>query len=659
MSPKAHFAAALGLFLAVAGLFLAVSDTATNAAGEVVSVWMTTADRSRLLQQQSSVVFGADSGSFPTIDVNEGTQYQSIDGFGASLTESSAVVINGMSASARDTLLRNLFSRSGSGIGLSILRNPMGASDFATGNYSYDDTCCDLNDFNINRDMQAIVPIMKQIRAINPNVLLMGVPWSAPGWMKTSGSMNGGWLHWHYYQTHAQYFVKFIQAYQAQGIPVWAVTPQNEPMHETTGYPTMRMEPTDQANFVKNNLGPALRDAGLGGVKIVILDHNWDLINFPRTILNDAAANSFVAGTGWHCYSAGLPNQTTLHNEFPSKDMWHTECSDGGWIGDWAANWDRGMREMTIDVIRHWAKGTIKWNLALNGSNGPTNGGCTNCYGTVTVNGSTVTYNAEYYYLGHASKFVDRGARRIASNEPSPIKSVAFRNPNGGKVLIAYNTGTGSSTFKVRWNGQAFSYTLPGRAAATFTWNTGTATPTTPPRATATATSRPGSTPTATSRPRATATATATPSGGQTIANGTYRIIARHSGKALDVANNGTADGTNVQQWTYGGGNNQRWNVTHLGSGQYQIQSVSANKALDVANVGTTNGSNVHIWTYVAGNNQKWTITSVGSGYYRVSPVHAPALALDVSGPSTADGANVHVWTYGGGTNQQWQFLAP
>jgi beta-glucanase (GH16 family) len=154
----------------------------------------------------------------------------------------------------------------------------------------------------------------------------------------------------------------------------------------------------------------------------------------------------------------------------------------------------------------------------------------------------------------------------------------------------------------------------------------------------------------------ATPTPTAAP---QTIANGTYRIIARHSGKALDVSNNGTADGSNVHQWTYGGGNNQRWTVTHLGSGQYQIQSVSANKALDVAGAGTANGSNVHIWTWGGWNNQRWTITPTSGGYYRVSPVHAPALALDVSGPSTADGANVHTWTYGGGTNQQWAFQAP
>jgi glucosylceramidase len=657
MKRVAHLLAAVAV-LAVAVIVYyqgVVPKDTLLAANEIVSVWMTTSDRSRLLQQQGSVTFGADTGSFPTIDVNEATQYQTMDGFGASLTESSAIVINGMSATARATLLQNLFSRNGSGIGLSILRQPMGASDFATSNYSYDDTCCDLNDFNINRDMQAIVPILKQIRAINSGVLIMGVPWSAPGWMKTSLSMNGGWLEWAHYGTHAQYFVRFIQAYQAQGIPIWAVTPQNEPMHETTGYPTMRMEPTDEANFVKNNLGPALQAAGLGGVKIVILDHNWDLINFPRTILNDPAASAYVAGTGWHCYSAGLPNQTTLHNEFPNKDMWHTECSDGGWIGDWAANFDRGMREMVIDVVRHWAKGTIKWNLALNASNGPTNGGCTNCFGTVTVNGSTVTYNAEYYYLGHASKFVDRGARRIASNEPSPIKSVAFRNPNGTKVVIAYNTGTGSSTFKVRWAGQAFTYTLPGRAAATFTWNTatGTPTPTAPPTATptsATPTPAPSGTP---------ATATPTTGGGQTIANGTYRILARHSGKALDVAGHGTADGTNVQQWAYTGGNNQRWTVTHLGSGQYQIQGVEANKALDVAAAGTANGTNVHIWTYGGGNNQRWTITATDSGFYRVSPVHAPALALDVSGPSTADGANVHAWTYGGGTNQQWSFTAP
>jgi glucosylceramidase len=449
--------------------------------------------------------------------------------------------------------------------------------------------------------------------------------------------------------------VKWIQAYQAAGIPIWAVTPQNEPMHETTSYPSMRMEWSDEANFIKNNLGPALSSAGLGNVKIIALDHNWDLYTFPQNLLSDPAAYNYTAGTGFHCYSAGLTNQTIIHNAFPSKDIWHTECSDGMWIGGgtFAGMFDRGMREMTIGVVRNWAKATIKWNLALDVNHGPTNGGCMDCLGTVTVNGSNVTYNAEYYFLGHASKFVQRGARRIDSNETGGITTVAFRNPNGGKVLVAYNQNAGSTAFRVRWAGQTFNYTLAGKAAATFTWNTATGpTPTATARPRATATSRTRAT--ATARPRATATSTPRPGG---IANGTYKIIARHSAKAVDAS--GTGDGANVHQWTYVGGNNQKWTVTSLGGGQYQIQNVAANKTLDVSNAGTANGTNVQIWTWANVNQQKWTITPTDSGYYRISPVHAPSMALDVSGPSTADGANIHIWTWGAGTNQQFAFQTP
>jgi beta-glucanase (GH16 family) len=235
-----------------------------------------------------------------------------------------------------------------------------------------------------------------------------------------------------------------------------------------------------------------------------------------------------------------------------------------------------------------------------------------------------------------------------------------------GQIMVNFWPGIGVDGWLGPFNYSSPLYAQYNYIRYTTATGGGTPTPTTPPRATATATAtaRPRATSTATSRSRATATATArsratatpTTSGGQTIANGTYRIIARHSGKALDAA--GTGDAANVQQWAYGGGNNQRWTVTHLGSGQYQIQNVAANKALDVAGAGA-NGTNVQIYGYGGGNNQKWIVTATSGGYYRLSPVHAPGFALDVSGISTADGANVHIWTYLGQNNQQWAFQAP
>jgi glucosylceramidase len=621
---------------------LAPGTTDVRAANEAVSVWVTTSDRSQLLQPQAPIAFGADGGSHPTtVDVDEAVRFQTIDGFGASLTDSSAwLIANRMTSSQRAVLLNNLFTTAGTGIGLSILRQPMGASDFALGNYNYDDTCCDLSDFSIQYEMPYVVPVLKQIRAINPNVLLMGSPWSAPGWMKTTGRMNGGSLQYAYYKTHAQYFVKWIQAYQAQGLPIWAVTPQNEPMYDTTGYPTMRMEAGDQASFVKNDLGPAIRDAGLA-TKIVAFDHNWSLGIYPATVLGDPAAKAFAAGTGFHCYGGNMSAQTTLHNAHPDRDIWHTECSDGTWIGGgaFAALFDRNMREMAIGVLRHWAKGTIKWNLALDTNNGPTNGGCTTCHGTVTINqaNGAVTYNAEYYALGHASKFVRRGAHRIASNTfAGGIENVAFRNADGSKVLVAYNSATAAAAFKVRWAGQSFTYTLPGRAAATFTWANTVVTPS----------------------PTPTSTPTATPSGISTTA--WYQVVNQTSGKCVDDAGWGTANGAAVQQWTCGTAQaNQQWQLQTTSGGYYRVVNRHApSLAWDVAGgaSATANGALIQLWTYGGGNNQQW-LPQAAAGYYRMVARHS-GRCLDVREASTANGARLQQYDCNGTAAQSFRLVA-
>ncbi len=241
------------------------------------SFWLTTADGVTLLQQQADVAFAsAGAGDGPTIVVDDDVRFQEIDGFGASLTESSAYVLaNHMTAAARTALLRRLFDRD-SGIALRVLRQPIGASDFALGNYSYDDTPPDLSDFSIAHDRATIIPILKEIRAINPDLLIIASPWSPPGWMKTSGSMLSGELAATQYRTLADYFVKFVRAYTDEGLPIYAVTPQNEPHFVSGSYPGMRMDAVDQARFVGEELGPALAAAGLGTTKILVWDHNWD-----------------------------------------------------------------------------------------------------------------------------------------------------------------------------------------------------------------------------------------------------------------------------------------------------------------------------------------------------------------------------------------------
>lgn len=446
-------------------------------ANESVSIWMTTGDRSKLLQAQPNVTFSADAGtSANTITVDEGTTYQVMDGFGAAMTGSSAYLMNKrMTATQRDALLNDLFTSSG--IRLSFLRHSIGASDFSTRSYTYNDlsagqTDAGLSRFSLSTDLDDVVPMLKAARAKNGNIKLMGSPWSAPAWMKENGSLNGGWLNVAWYRTYANYLVKYIQAYQAQGLPVYAITLQNEPLHETSGYPSMRMDPNNQINFVNNDLGPAFSSAGIG-TKIIVYDHNWDRPDYPNDVLANATTRNYVAGSAFHGYGGNVSQQSTTRNAYPSEDIWFTEISGGAWASNFADNLKWNLSNVLIGATRNWAKCVLLWNLALDQNAGPTNGGCTNCRGVVTINNSNGSYarEVEYYVLGHASKFVDPGAVRIASNIPGSIENVAFRNPDGSKVLIALNNGNASTSFKVKWGAQSFTYTLPAGAVATFKWS--------------------------------------------------------------------------------------------------------------------------------------------------------------------------------------------
>jgi glucosylceramidase len=447
----------------------------------MVQVVETTGDRAMLLQPQPTVTFGSGSPSGLVITVNSGTKYQQMDGFGASLTDSSAwVVSNKLTASQQTTLWQSLFSPT-SGIGISFLRQPMGASDFtATGNYSYDDvpagqTDPNLTNFSIAHDTTYILPLLQQALAVNPAIKVVAVPWSPPAWMKTSATMNGGNMNTAYFPSLAQYFVKFMQGYQQQGVPVYAVLPQNEPLNSNTGYPTEYLAATDEAAFIGGNLGPALNAAGLSSVKILGYDHNWDQPSYPETLLADATAGPYLAGSAFHCYAGDVSAQSTVEAAYPSKGIWFTECSGtvgSSFAGDLAWN----AENLLIGATRNWARGVSLWNLALDQNSGPTNGGCQKCRGVVTIDSSvspaTISNNVEYYVLGHLAKFVVPGAYRIDSNSfgHGSIEDVAFQNPDGSIVLLVLNSAGSSGGFTVSWNGQIFSYRLPAGAVATFHW---------------------------------------------------------------------------------------------------------------------------------------------------------------------------------------------
>jgi O-glycosyl hydrolase len=482
-----NFPAAIWVAMGVAMFW---GPSSSFAANETVNVWLTNPSSNTYLAQQANIAFSPDSGNSYTpltISVDESRKYQQIVGFGAALSDSSAYVINRyLSSSAKTALFNNLFSTT-QGIGLSFMRLPMGATDLsASGNYSYDDrpagqTDPNLANFSIAHDTSYIIPELQQMLGINPNIKIVATPWSPPAWMKTSGSMIGGSLIPSYYQAYANYFTKFIQSYRNYGIPIQYLAVQNEALFSPSGYPGMifpatSSDPTttaSEAYFIGNYLGPTLAANNIN-TQILGYDHNWDQPNYPQALYADSSASPYISGTAWHCYGGVVSAQTDLHNQYPNKDQFITECSGGTWQANNTEIMHGELDTLIINGLRNWARGVNFWNLALDTNNGPTNGGCTTCRGVVTVNQNTgaVTYNLDYYILGQASKFVKQGAYRIGSNSfgNGSIENVALQNPDGSKVLIAYNSSGASLTFKVMWGAESFSYTLPANAGVTFTW---------------------------------------------------------------------------------------------------------------------------------------------------------------------------------------------
>lgn len=603
MSRAIRRAGLAGALVSTLGLSLAMASAApASAAGEVVQKWLTTSDLSQHLTQQANLGFSASSGS-ATISVDNTQTYQSIVGFGAAMTDTSAWLLSDkLSSTAHTNLMNALFSPS-QGIGISWVRIPMGSSDFsATAQpYSYDDNlsastgttvgvgsgrcvddtgnpangvqayiwdctsgnanqqftytsgsalqiagkCLDANgqgttagtkvilwtcngqsnqqwklntngtitgvqsglcldvsgaatangsllqlwtcsgatnqqwtrpdptlaNFSISHDLAYIIPDLKQALALNPGLKFMANPWSPPGWMKANGQMNNlnnaGTLLTSSYGPLAQYFVKFLQAYAAQGVPIYAITAQNEPTY-ATAYPGMNFTEQNEASFIANNLGPALAQAGLSPA-VLGTDFNTNLLtSYAEPLMSDSGAGKYLAGTSWHCYAGGLNALSTMQAAFPTKDNYETECSDG--IDP------QNAIETFIQSTRNSARSATMWNIAEDQNNGPViPGGCSACTPLVTINQSTgnVTYNAAYYSVGHFSKFVLPGAKRIASSTTANLDDVAFQNPNGSLVLIVDNTSSSTQAFSTSWDGEQFSDSLPAHGIATYEWTPG------------------------------------------------------------------------------------------------------------------------------------------------------------------------------------------
>ena len=437
-----------------------------------VDFWLTNGDQTVLLQKQSTALsFGTVTNGNPFIDVDSTQTFQTIDGFGFTLTGGSAYVLNKMDANSKTAILNELFGSGSSGIGISYLRLSIGSSDLNASVFSYDDlpsgqTDTGLAHFSLAPDTSDLIPILQQIVAINPAIKIVAAPWSAPAWMKDNHSTMGGSLLTTYYGVYAKYFVKYIQQMKLKGITIDAITPQNEPLNPDNN-PSLVMQAADEANFIKNNLGPAFQSSGIT-TKIIVYDHNCDRPDYPETILQDAAASVFVNGSAFHLYAGDISAMSQVHNLYPDKQLYFTEQYTGS-TSTFSDDLKWAVKNVIIGSMRNWSRNALEWNLANDPSFGPhTPGGCTTCKGALTISGSSVTRNVGYYIVAHASKFVPAGSVRISSTVTNVVTTAAFVTPGGKKVLIVENDDQAPDAINIRFNGKWVATTVPAGSVCTY-----------------------------------------------------------------------------------------------------------------------------------------------------------------------------------------------
>lgn len=479
-------------------IFALSAAFAAGLSAQTVSVYETSPDLAETLSPHIALHFNKSDGdsTAPLIAVDDSQRFQEIDGFGASLTDAAGwLFVSKLPAAQTDAAFKMLFSRK-SGIALSFLRQPVGSSDLAATFYSFDDLCrqtteacttpASADDFGLSRftvqhDDAYMIPLLQKALALNPNLKVMLTPWSPPGWMKTTGTMLGvspatgkpSTLRSEAASAYALYLVKTIKAYEAEGVPIYALSVQNEPLYAPPSYSGMLMTADDQADFMANALAPVMAEVGLT-TKVLVYDHNWDRPEYPETVFKNDKARMLAAGVAWHHYAGDPAAMSKLHGEFPQKDEWVTEASGGGWQ---KGNILAQEAAELVASTRNWARSYVLWALATDQDHGPHVGGCDKCRGVVTIDltdpaHATVKPEVDYYVLGQASKFVMPGAVRIASDEPAgtAVKDVAFRNPDGAIVLYTVNTGTESQPVRIGFRQKTAATTLSAGAVATFVW---------------------------------------------------------------------------------------------------------------------------------------------------------------------------------------------
>jgi len=438
-----------------------------------VTTWLTDPEKQIFFTRQPFII--RNTGNDASIKVDPSKVYQTIDGYGWALTGGSAQHIVHMSAPARAALLKDLISTRDTHIGGSYLRISIGASDLNDHVFSYDDmpsgqTDTSLSHFDLGPDKIDVIPVLKEILFINPDIKILGSPWSAPAWMKTNNDTRGGSLKPEYYGAYARYFVKYIRAMAKEGIRIDAITVQNEPLHPGNN-PSMYMPAPEQAAFVKGFLGPAFKEAGIK-TKIIIYDHNCNKPEYPISILDDPEARKYIDGSAFHLYEGKIEAMSKVHDAYPDKNLYFTEQWVGA-PGDFTKDIQEHIRNLIIGATRNWSRNVIEWNLAADPHSNPhtDRGGCDRCLGAVTIDGDKVTRNPAYYIVAHAAKFVRPGSVRIGSETTDEsLPNVAFRTPSNKRVLIVLNTAATSRTFTIVDGKGRSQQTLNPGAVATYVW---------------------------------------------------------------------------------------------------------------------------------------------------------------------------------------------
>jgi glucosylceramidase len=455
-----------------------------------VAIYITTGDRSSAFSKvEANYNKATEVSPAATITLNPAQRFQTMHGFGAAVTGSTCYNLLKMQAENRARFLRSTFSPT-EGMGYSYIRIAIGCSDFSLNEY----TCCDtrgIENFALtSEETQYVIPVLKEILAINPDIKIMGSPWTCPRWMKVNNltdrqpynSWTSGQLNPDHYQNYAAYFVKWIQAFSAEGIPITSVTPQNEPLNRGNSA-SLYMGWEEQRDFVKNALSPQLKAAGLN-TKIYLFDHNYNYDNFgeqndyPAKIYAAGVDNDVVIGAAYHNYGGDRSELLDIHDQYPNKELVFTEASIGEWNDgqNLDARLMENMQNIGLGTVNNWCSAVIVWNLMLDANRGPNrNGGCKTCYGAVDIGSDykSITRNSHYYMIGHLSAVVKQGAVRIGANANTPagITYSAFENLDGSYAVVLLNSAAENREIGLNDGSNYFKHNVPARSVVSYQWN--------------------------------------------------------------------------------------------------------------------------------------------------------------------------------------------